>query len=277
MYLVIDTSTHNGAVGLWRGDGLARTTAWSTRNNHTAELMPAVQGLLDAEHAAPADLTGVIAAHGPGGFSALRAGLAVAKGLAFAVSAPLAGVSTLEATAYAFRGAGLPVCPLISAGRDLVAWARFQQTDEGWVRRAPDRVTLVGRLLAARGRHALFCGEGAHDYAEELRAGDGRAGPHRRAGRSRAADRGAGGSWRRPARQRRRRRRCVAPAALPAGPRHRPACVAAAMTAARRARHGANAPCGQRGWALPSSRVTSCGVIGYGNRHDDAPAYPAID
>ena len=131
MYLVIDTSTHNGAVGLWRGDGLARTTAWSTRNNHTAELMPAVQGLLDAEHAAPADLTGVIAARGPGGFSALRAGLAVAKGLAFAVSAPLAGVSTLEATAYAFRGAGLPVCPLISAGRDLVAWARFQQTGRG--------------------------------------------------------------------------------------------------------------------------------------------------
>ena len=170
MYLVIDTSTHNGAVGLWRGDGLARTTAWSTRNNHTAELMPAVQGLLDAEQAAPADLTGVIAARGPGGFSALRAGLAVAKGLAFAVSAPLVGVSTLAATAYAFRGAGLPVCPLISAGRDLVAWARFQQTDEGWVRRAPDRVMPVGRLLAARGRHALFCGEGAHDYAEELRA-----------------------------------------------------------------------------------------------------------
>ena len=38
------------------------------------------------------------------------------------------------------------------------------------MRRAPDRVMPVGRLLAARGRHALFCGEGAHDYAEELRA-----------------------------------------------------------------------------------------------------------
>ena len=165
MYLVIDTSTYNGAVGLWRGDGLARTTAWSTRNNHTAELMPAVQGLLDAEQAAPADLTGVIVARGPGGFSALRAGLAVAKGLAFAVSAPLAGVSTLEATAYAFRGAGLPVCPLISGGpRPWWRGPRFQQTDEGWcapgsrprhARRSPARREGPACAVLRRGRARL--------------------------------------------------------------------------------------------------------------------------
>jgi tRNA threonylcarbamoyladenosine biosynthesis protein TsaB len=169
VYLIIDTSTHNGAVGLWREGVLFRTVAWSSRNNHTAELMPAVDALLGTASAVPGGLAGLIVARGPGGFSALRAGFGVAKGLAFSVSLPIAGISSLEATAYPFGGLGMPVCPLIGAGRGLVAWARFQRTDAAWLRRTPDRVTSIEALLAARGRHMLFCGEATHALAEDLR------------------------------------------------------------------------------------------------------------
>jgi tRNA threonylcarbamoyladenosine biosynthesis protein TsaB len=169
MYLLIDTSTRYGAVGLYADGKLARTQTWSSRNNHTAELMPAVEALLAAGGVRPAELAGIAVAQGPGGFSALRAGLGVAKGLAFANGTPIAGVSTLETSAYPHRGLGMPVCALIDAGRDLVAWARFQQIASGWVRRSPDRVTDVAGMLAARGRHTLFCGEGLAGHAEQVR------------------------------------------------------------------------------------------------------------
>ena len=165
MYLVIDTSTHYGAVGLWTGGALSRAQAWHSRSNHTAELMPAVEALLAASRVTPKDLVGIAVTHGPGGFSALRAGLGVAKGLAFAAGLPVVGVSTIEASAYPFRGLGMRVCALIDAGRGAVAWARFQRSDGGWRRLTADRITPLETMLGSRGRHTLFCGEGAGRHA----------------------------------------------------------------------------------------------------------------
>jgi tRNA threonylcarbamoyladenosine biosynthesis protein TsaB len=91
------------------------------------------------------------------------------KGLAFAAGLPVVGVSTIEASAYPHRGMGLPICAVIEAGRGAVAWARFAEAGDAWKRRTPDRVTPLVSLLAARGRHMLFCGEGAAVHADAIR------------------------------------------------------------------------------------------------------------
>jgi tRNA threonylcarbamoyladenosine biosynthesis protein TsaB len=168
MYLVIDSSTKNGAVGLWEDGRLVQTLSWHSQHSHTAELMPSIDALLALKHRAVKDLTGIIVATGPGGFSALRAGMGAAKGLAFALSVPLAGVSTLEASAFPYRELGYPVCAMLESGRDSVAWARFQLTASGWHRRTPDRVTTLEEFLRSRSRHYLFCGEGLESFAGPL-------------------------------------------------------------------------------------------------------------
>jgi tRNA threonylcarbamoyladenosine biosynthesis protein TsaB len=173
LYLAIDTSTRYGAVGLWSAGALVRAHSWYSRHNHTSELMPAVEAALAASGATMADLTGIAVAQGPGGFSALRSGLGAAKGLAFAANLPVVGVSTVEASAYPHRGAGLPVCALIESGRGIVGWARFQLSGDGqgatWARRTPDRVTSLDAMLTARGRHTLFCGEGVATHTDAIR------------------------------------------------------------------------------------------------------------
>jgi tRNA threonylcarbamoyladenosine biosynthesis protein TsaB len=170
LYLAIDTSTRFGAVALWSEGALVRTHSWFSRHNHTSALMPAIEAALDASGVRVRDLTGIIVAQGPGGFSALRSGLGAAKGLAFAASLPLVGISTVEASAYPHRGAGMPVCALIESGRGIVGWARFHlsESEKGavWVRRTPDRVTPLEGMLSRRGRHTLFCGEGVATHAD---------------------------------------------------------------------------------------------------------------
>jgi len=168
VYLIIDTSTRYGAVGLWADDTLVRCQTWYSKNNHTSELMPAIDAVMKTVGTVPAELAGIAVAQGPGGFSALRVGLGVAKGLAFAVGLAVVGVSTLEASAYPYRGSGLPVCALIASGRGIVAWARFQEA-EGWQRRTSDRITPIEQMLVSRGRHTLFCGEGLAQHQNMIR------------------------------------------------------------------------------------------------------------
>lgn len=170
MLLAIDTSTRSGAVGLWDGATFIRAAAWLSLHSHTAELLPAVQSLLAATGARMEDVSGIAVAQGPGGFSVLRAGFGVAKGLALARGLPVAGVSTLEASAYPLRHAGLPLCAVVESGRDMAGWARFQQTPRGWKRRGPDKVTPVDDLVASTRRHTLFCGDVTGALGERLLA-----------------------------------------------------------------------------------------------------------
>ena len=168
MHLIIETSTRAGAVGLWRPrGGLAASREWESLHNHTAELMPAVRALVD-DAGGPESLAGIGVSTGPGGFSALRAGLGAAKGLAFASGLPLVGVSTLEATAYPHRGSGAVVVAVIVAGRDLAGWAAFDARGGGWRRLSDDRVSSVDELAAALSGEALLAGEGAAAWAERL-------------------------------------------------------------------------------------------------------------
>ena len=74
-----------------------------------------VDSLLREAEVSTGDLDALVVGTGPGSFTSTRIGLAAARGLAFALDLPVAGVSTLEALAAAGD-----VYPLIDAGRKEV-------------------------------------------------------------------------------------------------------------------------------------------------------------
>lgn len=96
---------------------------------------------------------------GPGSFSGVRVGLAVAKGLAFALKIPLAGVSTLDVAAFAFAFSGLPVCPLQPVGRGEFATAVFRWCDGVWQQPVPEHLTTLTDLMMGVTETTLFCGD----------------------------------------------------------------------------------------------------------------------
>lgn len=165
MLLAIDTSTRNAGVSLAEGGRVLSCRSWHSAVNHTAELMPAVAQTLQSAALTVHDLDGIALALGPGGFSALRVGMSVAKGLALAAGKPLVGIGTLDLEAWPYGESGLPVCALLDAGRGEVAAGAFAAGQ----RIRPDRICPPAELPADIAETTLFCGEGLAAHAELLR------------------------------------------------------------------------------------------------------------
>ena len=123
--LGIDTSTAFAGVGLYV-DGDVSTRSWQSRHNHGREVMPAVMELLDAAGLRASDLDAVAAALGPGGFSAVRVGIATAHGLVAPTKARLIGVPTHLLQAYTHRTVTTKhVVSLIPVGRNQLSFSVF--------------------------------------------------------------------------------------------------------------------------------------------------------
>ena len=184
MELAIDTSTRYAAVGLCEDGDLLAELAWRSERNHSVELMPAIDLLLRRAGCKVAAIEAIYVASGPGGFSALRVGMSAAKAMASALGAPLAAVGTLDIEAQPYLGLGKPVCALVGAGRTRVYVGRFAAGE-----RASYEVVDRAGLAAVASADAVFCGEGAAEMADDIRAAFGAgvaiaavAAPTRRAG-----------------------------------------------------------------------------------------------
>lgn len=96
--LALDTSTDYLSLALWLdGSVLAHDTR--AVQQHSELILPAVEALLAEGGVALAALDGVAFGAGPGGFTGLRIGCAVAQGLAFGAELPVVGISSLLALA----------------------------------------------------------------------------------------------------------------------------------------------------------------------------------
>ena len=143
MVLAIDTTGTAPAMALLRGDEVR--TAWQGDAAQTP-LLDGLRAVLDGQGLSmPAlreDSSAVAAAMGPGRYARLRAGVAIAKGLATGWGVPFIGVRSAAAVTDAAGGHAGPI--VIPAGRSRV----YCWTDEPGEPLSPavDASALVDRL-----------------------------------------------------------------------------------------------------------------------------------
>jgi tRNA threonylcarbamoyladenosine biosynthesis protein TsaB len=168
--LAIDTSTATAGIALGHRGKVLTEVAWQAGHNHTVELHPTVERVLALNRTAISSVDAIIVAIGPGTFSGLRVGVSAAKGFAIALGVPIVAVGTLAAAAYPFAVAGLPIRPILNAGRGELAVGHFQAKGGGMEEREPPTITDLDGLCESVVETTMFCGEHLPQVAEELTA-----------------------------------------------------------------------------------------------------------
>ena len=166
MFLAIDTSTPYAGIALGDGRTLVSHKTWHSKFSHTIELMPALKQLLSEYPISTKDLTAVCISKGPGGFSSLRVGMSVAKGLAIAGNLNIAGIGTLELEAYPYFNQELPVCSMILSGKSDIASAVFSPDGSQLIE---DTISSPEQLTESIQTKTLFCGEGLITHAQTIK------------------------------------------------------------------------------------------------------------
>lgn len=119
--LAIDTSTGVAGIALGTAEGML-SDSWEAGRNHTTTVLPHIDALVRQAGMTPADIRAVVVAIGPGTFTGLRVGVAIAKGLVAARGIPLVGITTLDVIFASHPDQ--PVVACVPAGRGRVVWAR---------------------------------------------------------------------------------------------------------------------------------------------------------
>lgn len=130
-WLALDTATDRASVALSAKGEVAERHADGARG-HARQLLPMIDELLREADVSLADLDGVIVADGPGSFTGLRVGAAVAKALHDAVGLTLFTAPSLKGRALAGAHLGAPVLVTSDALRGDV-YAAVYSFDESAV------------------------------------------------------------------------------------------------------------------------------------------------
>lgn len=98
MIIALESASSDQSVAVADATGiLIGSAAWSADRGQGSDLLPRLVELLDRSGAALADVSGVAVGIGPGSYTGLRVGLALAKGLAAGIGCPIVGVRSLDA------------------------------------------------------------------------------------------------------------------------------------------------------------------------------------
>jgi tRNA threonylcarbamoyladenosine biosynthesis protein TsaB len=156
-------------VAIYDGSRVLNEMTWISKNHHTIELAPAVENALLHVGAQAEDIRALGVAIGPGSFTGLRIGLALAKGLALSHRLPIVGIPTLDIIAEA-----LPVPPrsrlaaVLEAGRRRLAIQWYQAKTGKW-KPTGDLLNLyIEEFVATISDPFLVCGEFSGEARERL-------------------------------------------------------------------------------------------------------------
>ncbi len=154
----------------------------ASASNRAEDLPEIVSQLLKSRGLAVADLAGLAVVEGPGSYTGLRVGLALARGLALVDRIPVVALGSLELAALACPGAESPVACLLPAAAGRIFFAVYGREQGRTVCIEPPEVVDLSavpeRLAGVRGLRSC-CAEARETAPELWRVLDGTEGVER--------------------------------------------------------------------------------------------------
>lgn len=159
LILALDTSTRMVGVAVYDGISALAELTWSSKDYHTVELAPAVNDSLSRMGCSPAEVSAVVVAIGPGSFTGLRIGLALAKGMVLALHIPIIGVPTLDVLAVAQAIRKIPMAAVLRVGRGRLAVGWYHVQGGTWRSSGKPEIMTADELARRVTTPLYVCGE----------------------------------------------------------------------------------------------------------------------
>lgn len=171
MILAINTSSFRFSIALIRGNG-AMIGEYSLVGGPKGSrpLFPALHELLVHTNSDLKNAAAVGVAGGPGSFTGLRVGVAMAKGFCQGLGIPLIGVPSLEALACQLSQTAYPICAVIGSKKGEVFAALFRSDENGeMIRMTEDGCFKIADLPGLVKEKTVFIGDDFESQASAIR------------------------------------------------------------------------------------------------------------
>ena len=161
MLLAIDTATELLSIALHEGDSLLAECTFTVGRQHNTTLAPLIKQIMAGAALHTDDLSALAVCTGPGSYTGLRIGIALAKGMAAVNDLPLVPVTTFEAitAAHEAHSSSLPLIAAIPAGRARAIWTEYRRQGGNWREQRPPQISSWHDLLATCSQPGLVSGE----------------------------------------------------------------------------------------------------------------------
>ena len=166
LVLAIDTATKIASVALYDDKiGVVGEINLHVKLNHSNIIMTAIDNLFKMTNLKIQDVDKVAVTLGPGSFTGIRIGVAIAKGLVFGTDKKIVGINELDVIAYNAEGREEIIVPLIDARKERVYVSSYIFEKEK-LKRLTDYVNsdLEEFLSTLEDRKTIFIGDGAIAY-----------------------------------------------------------------------------------------------------------------
>ena len=164
--LAIDTSGPCASAAVYAQAHVVSQCAVEDARTHSETIISLIDFALIHAHVARSELDAVAVSNGPGSFTGLRIGVAIAKAMGQALQIPCIGVSTLDVLCYQAQGAPI-ACAVMDARRKEVYSAAYRGKS-CIVPHAPRPLDELLAQLQPYAERVAFCGDGVRVYRAQI-------------------------------------------------------------------------------------------------------------
>lgn len=166
LILGIDTSTNVGTVAIYSDTkGTLGEISVNINKTHSENIMVMIDELFKLTNTTINDIDKIAVSIGPGSFTGIRIGVAVAKGLASATNCKIVGVNELDVIAGNSTSNECEICSIIDARKERGYYCTFKY-ENGILKQLEDyKVGELKKFLETRKEiRTVYLGDGAINY-----------------------------------------------------------------------------------------------------------------
>lgn len=172
--LAIESASVTASCALAENDFILGEITLNHKKTHSEKLMPLIELLLNELSISIRDINLIAISEGPGSYTGLRIGAAIAKSLAYAVNIPIANIPTMKSLAGNIYDLNNLIVPIMDAKAGRI-YTGIYKWDDNELKTVKEQfactIDELIEILNKNSQSVIFSGDGSVNYRNKLNEG----------------------------------------------------------------------------------------------------------